>query len=64
MMSLGMIGHQLLYVQYRKVFDPFTGEKIWMNPVYHALERHLYCDGAYFIAEPVAGIEKVQLLNQ
>jgi len=29
-----------------------------MNPVYHALERHLYCDGAYFIAEPVAGIEK------
>jgi len=46
------------------VFDPFTGEKIWMNPVYHALERHLYCDGAYFIAEPVAGIEKVQLLNQ
>ncbi len=47
-----------LYVQYRKIFDPFTGEKIWMNPVYHALERHLYCDGAYFLAEPVAGIEK------
>lgn len=47
-----------LYVQYRKIFDPFTGERIWMNPVYHALERHLYCDGAYFIAEPVAGIEK------
>lgn len=47
-----------LYTQYRKIFDPFTGEKIWMNPVYHALERHLYCDGAYFLAEPVAGIEK------
>ena len=47
-----------LYVQYRKIFDAFTGERIWMNPVYHALERHLYCDGAYFIAEPVAGIEK------
>ncbi len=47
-----------LYVQYRKIFDPFTGEWIWMTPVYHALERHLYCDGAYFLAEPVAGIEK------
>jgi len=47
-----------LYVQYRKITDPFTGEKIWMTPVYHALERHLYCDGAYFLAEPVAGIEK------
>ncbi len=48
----------MLYTQYRKIFDPFTGERIWMNPVYHALERHLYCDGAYFLAEPVAGIEK------
>jgi hypothetical protein len=48
----------MLYVQYRRMFDPFTGERIWMNPVYHALERHLYCDGAYFLAEPVAGIEK------
>jgi len=47
-----------LYTQYRRIFDPFTGEKIWMNPVYHAVERHLYCDGAYFLAEPVAGIEK------
>jgi hypothetical protein len=47
-----------LYVQYRKMFDVFTGEYIWMSPVYHALTRHLYCDGAYFIAEPVAGIEK------
>ncbi len=47
-----------LYVQYRKIFDPFTGERIWITPVYHALERHLYCDGTYFIAEPVAGIEK------
>lgn len=47
-----------LYVQYRKVYDMYTGERIWMTPVYHALERHLYCDGAYFIAEPVAGIEK------
>lgn len=50
-----------IYVQYRKIFDPFTGEKIWMTPVYHALERHLYCDGAYFLAEPVAGIEKGQI---
>ena len=47
-----------LYVQYRRIFDIYTGSKIWVSPVYHAIERHLYCDGAYFIAEPVAGIEK------
>jgi len=47
-----------LFVQYRRISDPFTGELIWMTPVYHAIERHLYCDGAYFIAEPVSGIEK------
>ena len=48
----------MLYVQYRERFDEYTGSKMWITPVYHALERHLYCDGAYFIAEPVAGIEK------
>jgi hypothetical protein len=48
----------MLYVQYRKIFDIYTGEYIYMTPIYHAIERHLYCDGAYFIAEPVAGIEK------
>lgn len=50
-----------LYVQYRRIYDPFTGERIWMSPVYHAVERHLYCDSAYFLAEPVAGIEKGQI---
>ena len=29
-----------------------------INPVYHAVERHLFVDGAYFIGEPVANIEK------
>ena len=47
-----------LYVQYREIQDPFTGKKIWINPVYHAVERHLFVDGAYFIGEPVANIEK------
>ena len=47
-----------LYVQYRQINDPYSGEPIWITPVYHATERHLYVDGAYFIAEPVAGIEK------
>jgi hypothetical protein len=47
-----------LYVQYRKVFDAYTGRWIYMSPVYHAIERHLYCDGVYFIGEPVANIEK------
>ena len=29
-----------------------------ISPVYHAIERHLVIDGNYFLAEPVAGIEK------
>jgi len=48
----------MLYVQYRKVFDQYTGRWTYMSPVYHAIERHLYCDGVYFIGEPVANIEK------
>ena len=47
-----------LYVQYREITDPYSGQKVWMSPVYHALERHLITDAQYFIAEPVAGIEK------
>ena len=47
-----------LYVQYRKIFDANTGRQIYVSPVYHAIERHLYCDGVYFIGEPVANIEK------
>jgi hypothetical protein len=48
----------MLYIQYREIRDPWTGEKIKMNPCYHAIERHLYVDGAYFLSEPVANIEK------
>ena len=48
----------MLYVQYRKRFDEYTGSNMNVTPVYHAVERHLYCDSAYFLAEPVAGIEK------
>lgn len=48
----------MLYVQYREMFDNYTGRYIWQSPVYHAIERHLYIDGVSFIAEPVAGIEK------
>jgi hypothetical protein len=48
----------MLYTQYRKFKDEYTGIDITMTPVYHAIERHLFVDGAYFIAEPVAGIEK------
>ena len=48
----------MLYVQYRKIFDEYTGRWIYVSPVYHAIERHLYCDGTYFIGEPVANIEK------
>ncbi len=47
-----------LYVQYRKITDIHTGKKFNITPVYHAIERHLLVDNNYWIAEPVAGIEK------
>ena len=47
-----------LYVQYRKIEDTHTGKEFYVTPVYHALDRHLYTDANYWIAEPVAGIEK------
>lgn len=48
----------MLYTQFRKITDVYTGRKFWVSPVYHAIRRHLYCDAVYFLAEPVAGIEK------
>lgn len=48
----------MIYTQYRRIFDDYTGRYFWISPVYHAIQRHLYCDANYFIAEPVAGIEK------
>lgn len=48
----------MLYTQYRRITDTYTGRKFWISPVYHAIQRHLYCDGVYFLSEPVAGIEK------
>ena len=47
-----------LYVQYRKMFDDYTGRSFWMSPVYHALEAHLRTDNNYFLAEPPCNIEK------
>jgi len=47
-----------LYVMYREMFDNNTGKRFYMTPVYHAIERHLYTDGIYWLSEPVAGIEK------
>lgn len=47
-----------LYVQYRQIRDNYTGRMIWMSPVYHAIQNHLNVDNKYFIAEPVANIEK------
>lgn len=48
----------MLYTQYRQITDIYTGRKFWISPVYHAIQRHLYCDANYFLSEPVAGIEK------
>lgn len=48
----------MLYTQYREIKDTQTGRKFDITPVYHALDRHLYCDATYWIAEPVAGSEK------
>ncbi len=47
-----------LYVQYREISDTNTGKRFWITPVYHAIEQHLSVDSKYWIAEPVAGIEK------
>jgi len=47
-----------LYVTYREIFDSNTGKRFFITPVYHAIERHLYVDGNYWLTEPVAGIEK------
>lgn len=47
-----------LYTNYRKIFDQFTSKYFWVTPVYHAIDRHLFVDDRYWIAEPVAGIEK------
>jgi hypothetical protein len=47
-----------LYVQYRRMFDDYTGRSFWMSPVYHALEAHLRTDNNYFLAEPPCNIEK------
>lgn len=48
----------MLYVQYRQRKDEYTGQSMWITPCYHAIERHLAVDAQYFVAEPVAGIEK------
>jgi hypothetical protein len=47
-----------LYVQYRKIFDDYTGKSFWMTPVYHAIIRHLDTDNKYFLGEPACNIEK------
>lgn len=52
-----------IYIQYRKMVDPYNGKKIFMTPVYHAIDAHLRIDNNYFISEPVAGIEKGALMD-
>lgn len=47
-----------LYVNYRQIYDEFTNQYFYVSPILHAIERHLYVDDNYWIAEPVAGIEK------
>ena len=47
-----------LYVQFRLITDNYTGRSFWITPVYHAIQRHLDVDNKYFLAEPVANIEK------
>ena len=48
----------MIYVQYQRIFDSFTSKYIWFSPIYNAIERHLYVDQQYWIAEPVANIKK------
>lgn len=48
----------MLYTQYRERMDAYTGKKMTITPVFHAIERHLDVDAQYFLGEPVANIEK------
>lgn len=52
-----------IYVQYSKIDDSHTGKQFWVTPVFHAIGRHLHVDNTYWIAEPVAGIEKGAIDN-
>lgn len=38
-----------LYTQWRLRKDEYTGKSFWFPPSYHAIDRHLYCDGVYWI---------------
>lgn len=53
-----------IYTQYREIFDTYTGTRIFVSPVYHAIRRHLEVDRDYFIAEPVANIQKGAIAEQ
>ena len=48
----------MVYTQYRKIFDKYTGKQIWVTPVYHAIDCHLRIDNDVWISEPVAGYVK------
>jgi len=47
-----------LYIQYREITDSHSGKQFNVTPVYHAIAAHLLTDLNYWIAEPVAGMEK------
>ena len=47
-----------LYTNYREIYDEFTAKYFYISPIFHAIDRHLYCDDVYWVSEPVAGIEK------
>ena len=44
----------MIYSEWRKIYDPFTGKDIWVPPTYHMIEHHLETDNTKGIAEPVA----------
>jgi len=49
----------MIYTQWRKIFDPYTGKYIYVPPTYHTLENHLDVDNRLGIAEPVAMFKAV-----
>lgn len=48
----------MIYTQYRKIFDRYSGKQIWVSPTYHAIDCHLRTDNDSWISEPVAGYIK------
>ena len=52
-----------LFEPFNKVYDPFTGKKIWFSPIYHLSSLVPKNDALYAIWYPSAGLNRAALSN-